>query len=91
MNQLRIAELVSSGRRKVNQGRRRGGNSSCVSNNRELGLPRGLGYMVKPNQDEILDVDRIEGIEGCRLFTGGAKLDLPLLESHSLRQSRATL
>lgn len=46
--------------------------------------------MVKPNQDKILDVDRIEG---CRLFVEGAQLanlGFPLLESRTLRQTRAT-
>ena len=36
--------------------------------------------MVKPNQDKVLDID---GIEGCRLFTGQvhlARLSFPLLE-----------
>ena len=46
--------------------------------------------MVKPNQGEVLDVDRTEGY---RLFTEEAhltELGFPLLESHSLRQARAT-
>ena len=46
--------------------------------------------MVKPNQDKVLEVDRIEG---CRLVVEQvhvAKLGLPLLESHPLRQTRAT-